>query len=146
MSTDAIQCELCHPQNEDLVFANAQWRVILVDDANYPGFCRVIWNDHVREMTDLDEVSRNELMQAVWNVEAVIRDVLQPHKINLASLGNMVAHLHWHLIPRYTDDRHFPQPIWAAAQPHTQVNERLAERRALLPQLRQALVLRFQHA
>jgi diadenosine tetraphosphate (Ap4A) HIT family hydrolase len=41
---------------------------------------------------------------------------LQPDKINLASLGNMVPHLHWHVVPRWRDDSHFPAPIWAAAK------------------------------
>ena len=66
-------------------------------------------------MTDLDGPDRALLMQAVWRVEAVMREVLQPTKINLASLGNVVPHLHWHVIPRWSDDSRFPQPIWAAA-------------------------------
>ncbi len=36
--------------------------------------------------------------------------------LNLASFGNVVPHLHWHLIPRYLDDRHFPQPVWGPRQ------------------------------
>jgi diadenosine tetraphosphate (Ap4A) HIT family hydrolase len=38
--------------------------------------------------------------------------VLHPDKINLASFGNVVPHLHWHVIPRFEDDAHFPAPIW----------------------------------
>jgi diadenosine tetraphosphate (Ap4A) HIT family hydrolase len=41
---------------------------------------------------------------------------MQPDKINLASLGNVVPHLHWHVIPRFADDAHFPSPIWASPQ------------------------------
>ncbi|GAB3263890.1 hypothetical protein GCM10027296_39740 [Chitinimonas naiadis] len=52
-------------------------------------------------------------MNAVWAVEEVLRHELQPDKINLASLGNVVPHLHWHIIPRWRDDPHFPSPIWA---------------------------------
>jgi len=55
-------------------------------------------------------------MAVVWDVEAVLRKVMQPTKMNLASLGNQVPHLHWHLIPRFSDDRHFPDPIWADPQ------------------------------
>ncbi len=56
------------------------------------------------------------LMDVLWQVERVVRDVMQPDKINLASFGNMVPHLHWHVIPRYTDDVHFPQPVWGQVQ------------------------------
>jgi diadenosine tetraphosphate (Ap4A) HIT family hydrolase len=34
-------------------------------------------------------------------------------KMNLASLGNQTPHVHWHVVPRFRDDRHFPGPIWA---------------------------------
>ena len=88
-------------------------RVVLVDDRDYPGFCRVILNRHVSEMTDLDAAARLRLMQVVFAVEQALRELLQPAKINLASLGNMVAHLHWHVVARQTDDKHFPGSIWS---------------------------------
>lgn len=89
-------------------------RVILVDEPDYPGFCRVILNRHVREMSDLPETDQHRLMRVVFAVEAVLRRLMQPEKVNLASLGNVVPHVHWHVIPRFTDDAHFPQAIWGA--------------------------------
>lgn len=94
-------------------------RVIRVGGAEgtaFPGFCRIVWKAHVREMTDLSSVDRGHLLEVVTATEAAVRAVVQPDKINLASLGNVVPHLHWHVIPRWTDDSHFPAPIWAAAQ------------------------------
>jgi len=88
-------------------------RVVAADEPDYPGFCRVILNRHVREMTDLVPEERQRLMAVVLEVEAALRDELAPDKVNLASLGNVVPHLHWHVIPRFRDDRHFPAPIWA---------------------------------
>ncbi|MFZ6692008.1 HIT family protein [Undibacterium sp. SXout20W] len=143
ITQNQVSCELCDVTRGDVVVSNAQWRVILVDDANYPGFCRVIWNDHVKEMTDLSEADRNGFMQTVWTTESVIRAVMQPHKMNLASLGNMVPHLHWHLIPRYTDDAHFPHPVWAAANAEAPEQSIIDARRNLLPQLRSELIARL---
>lgn len=131
-------CELCEQHGGEVLFRNDQLRVILVDDAHYPGFCRVIWHDHVAEMTDLVPTDRSLLMRTVCHVEAALREVMQPHKINLASLGNMVPHLHWHLIPRYTDDVHFPHPIWAPLQ-RPPDPDTLAQRRARLQDLRAAV-------
>jgi diadenosine tetraphosphate (Ap4A) HIT family hydrolase len=85
---------------------------VRVADPHYPGFCRVIWNAHVREMTDLLPAERQQLMTVVFAVEAVVRQLFAPDKINLASFGNVVPHLHWHIIPRWRDDRHFPEPVW----------------------------------
>jgi diadenosine tetraphosphate (Ap4A) HIT family hydrolase len=87
--------------------------VVRVDDADYPAFCRVIWNAHVREMTDLSAPDRAHLMDVVFAVETVLRRHTVATKINLASLGNLTPHLHWHVIPRFADDRHFPAPVWA---------------------------------
>ena len=55
-------------------------------------------------------------MNAVYRVEAAMRQVFRPAKINLASLGNVVPHLHWHVIARFDNDANFPAPIWAPAQ------------------------------
>lgn len=105
-------CSLCNPVGEDRVWENTELRVILVPDADYPGFCRVIWQAHVAEMTDLPPAARTRFMTVVWAVEAALRAVMKPDKINLASLGNQVPHLHWHVIPRFCADPHFPDPIW----------------------------------
>lgn len=114
MNTSA--CPLCSPLAETVLWRNDTFRVILVDDIAYAGYCRVVLNRHVREMTDLTPIERTHFMHAVFAVEQVLRDVMQPDKINLASLGNQAPHLHWHVIPRFTDDAHFPDPIWAIAR------------------------------
>ncbi len=109
-------CELCNQEGGLLVVRNAWLRVIRVADADYPGFYRVIWNAHVAEFTDLSAAERRTLMEAVATVETLLRQHLNPLKVNLASLGNMVAHQHWHVIARFADDRQFPQPIWGTPQ------------------------------
>ncbi len=88
--------------------------MVLVGDPAYPGFCRVIWRVHVAEMTDLAPAGRHHLMELVFGVETALRQALRPTKINLASLGNQVPHVHWHVIPRFADDATFPDAIWAA--------------------------------
>ena len=99
-----------------MLYRTSAWRVVRVDDPHYPGFCRVILNRHVREMSDLPPAEQMLLMAAVFAVEGVVRRLFQPDKINLASFGNMVPHLHWHIIPRWHDDRHFPEPVWGSVR------------------------------
>jgi len=110
-----MNCELCITTGETLLWRGQHCRVVLVKDEDYPGFCRVIWNEHIKEMTDLSATLRNEFMNTVFIVESAVREVMHPEKINLASLGNMTPHLHWHVIPRFIDDKHFPNPIWGTA-------------------------------
>jgi diadenosine tetraphosphate (Ap4A) HIT family hydrolase len=135
-------CELCELAASSKVVATDRFSVIVVDDANYPGFARVIWNEHVREMSDLSDADRLLLNDAVWKLEQAVREVMQPLKVNVASLGNVVPHLHWHVIPRYADDAHFPAPVWAQAVRETPA-EVLGARRALVPQLKRAIERKF---
>jgi diadenosine tetraphosphate (Ap4A) HIT family hydrolase len=110
-------CVLCkdelRPEEGQLIWRGDDCRVILVNDPDLPGFCRVIWNRHVAEMTDLTYGEREHLMTIVFAVEEVIRQVMHPFKVNLAALGNMVPHIHWHVIPRFKDDAFYPGSIWA---------------------------------
>lgn len=109
-------CELCHQSGGRILWQDGECRVVRVDDLDYPGFCRVVWERHVPEMTDLTAGERRHLMDVVYAVEAALRRHCAPDKINLASFGNMTPHLHWHVIPRWHDDRHFPNPVWGAPQ------------------------------
>lgn len=139
---NSTTCELCSTAGGRLIFDNGWARVVIVDEPDYPGFIRVIWNEHVREITDLAADERTALMLLVFAVEQVQRSVLAPDKMNVASLGNMTPHLHWHLIPRYADDAHFPGPIWSERRRSVSA-ETLAPRLALLAQLEQAIAARL---
>jgi diadenosine tetraphosphate (Ap4A) HIT family hydrolase len=135
-------CELCEHDGGTVVVSDAWLRVVRVDDANYPGFTRVIWRDHVREMSELAASERQHLIDTVMAVERAEREVLTPLKINLASLGNMTPHLHWHVIPRFADDMHFPHPVWAAAQ-RTPDAATIAKRQNELGRLNSAIAEKF---
>lgn len=106
-------CELCECDGGTLVAQTQQLRIIRADDADHPAFYRVIWNDHVAEWTDLNAGERALMMSTVEAVEGVLREHLEPTKINLASLGNVVPHLHWHVIARFDWDARWPAPVWA---------------------------------
>ena len=116
-------CVLCKenltPEEGELIWRGDYCRVILVNDPDLPGFCRVIWNPHVSEMSDLTYGERDHIMSLVFAVEEAIREVMDPDKINLAALGNMVPHIHWHVIPRFQDDAFFPGSAWSSRNQET---------------------------
>ena len=134
MSARDPNCPLCQEDGGTLLWRGPHLRLIEVDDPDYPGFTRVIWNAHLAEMTSLSTHGRDLLMRAVYVVEEAQQSILSPDKINLASLGNMVPHLHWHVIARFDWDSHFPSPVWAAAQRPSPAAQEAAVR-ALLPAL-----------
>jgi diadenosine tetraphosphate (Ap4A) HIT family hydrolase len=139
----AAYCELCAQAGGLRVFQAPRWRVVRVLDApDFPAFYRVVWQAHVAEFSDLDAAGRATCMDAVVAIERVLRERLAPTKVNIASLGNVVPHLHWHVIARFGWDSHFPQPIWGPRQrtPEPSAAARLPlELAALDGHVRQAL-------
>lgn len=111
-----LRCPLCTAVGDALVFHSEKFRVIRADEAGFPAFYRVVWTAHVAEFSDLTLEDRNLCMAAVTGVDLALRAQLQPAKINLAALGNVVPHLHWHVIARFDWDSHFPAPVWGQAQ------------------------------
>jgi diadenosine tetraphosphate (Ap4A) HIT family hydrolase len=108
------RCVFCREPGGEIVWSNSLARVVNVNDEDHPAFCRVILQRHAREMTDLNESERAELMHIVFAVEQAQRKLLEPEKVNLACFGNMVAHVHWHVIPRFRLDPHYPNPVWGS--------------------------------
>jgi len=113
-------CALCEPASAGTalrIAEDARLHVIRVLDApDFPAFYRVIWNSHVAEFSALNSADRLHCMDVVAAVERALIEALAPTKVNLAALGNMVPHLHWHVIARFDWDEQFPQPIWGAKQ------------------------------
>ncbi|KRD15803.1 hypothetical protein ASE39_13755 [Acidovorax sp. Root267] len=135
-------CPLCAEDGGALVWRGERLRVIRAQEAGFPAFYRVVWNAHVAEFSDLAATERAHCMEAVTVVEQALRQHLSPTKVNIAALGNMVPHLHWHVIARFDWDTHFPSPVWAAAQRPSPAAQEAAVQ-ALLPALETALRLQL---
>ena len=133
-----MTCPLCTSDGGQLVWRGTHLRVIRADEPGFPAFYRVVWNAHVAEFSDMDAIQRQHCMDAVTVVEQALREHLVPTKINLAALGNMVPHLHWHVIARFDWDSHFPAPVWATAQRPSPAAQQAAVS-ARLPALEAAL-------
>ena len=107
-------CALCHADGGVLLWRGAGLRLVRADEALHPAWWRLVCDDHVAEFSDLDTPARTRCVDALTLVEHALREVLRPDKVNLASFGNVVPHLHWHVIARWRDDAHWPQPSWGA--------------------------------
>ena len=109
------ECALCVPTPHAILWQDDFCRVVLLKDADYPAYCRVELIEHIKEMTDLAPPQRARMMKTVFAVETALRVIFNPDKINLASLGNKTPHIHWHVIPRFENDKHFPNSHWGDA-------------------------------
>jgi predicted GNAT family N-acyltransferase/diadenosine tetraphosphate (Ap4A) HIT family hydrolase len=112
-------CPLCTGPGGHVVEQSEDWRVVRVDDQGLPGFHRLICSDHVREWHALTSAQRLDIAEALARWESSLMAQWQADKFNLASFGNVVPHLHWHLMPRWRTDPWWPQPIWGPRQDRT---------------------------
>ena len=113
MLHSAKDCILCNNEGGKLIYKNKLFRIVLVDDnSDYRCFVRLILNEHIGELSDLSKEDANAMFVALYQIEKTMRFIVSPDKVNVASLGNVVPHLHWHIIPRFFNDKHFPNPIW----------------------------------
>jgi diadenosine tetraphosphate (Ap4A) HIT family hydrolase len=127
---DQQKCSLCSTEGGNTIWQDASFRVVAFQDAKLPGYLRIISQQHVKEMTDFTQAQQAQLFQLMMACERLMRETLQPDKINLASLGNQTPHMHWHVIARWKDDAFFPDSIWSNAYRETD-QELLAKRHAL---------------
>jgi len=132
-------CPLCDAPGGRVVLQARQWRIVHAGEADFPAFYRLVWEEHVREFSQLAAADRLACMETLVTMEQAMLRQLQPVKVNLASLGNAVPHLHWHVIARFEWDSHFPGPVWAAPQ-RASDEARLKQLAAALPAFEQELV------
>ena len=96
---------------------------VLGNDQFYPGYTVVIARRHATELYHLSEAESTAYFQDMLRVARAIDRAFSPRKMNYELLGNTVAHLHWHLFPRYADDPNPTRPIWEHTHAPKQVSE-----------------------
>lgn len=138
-------CPLCEAPGGRVVFQGPAFRVIHAQEDGFPGFYRLVWEAHAAEFSDLAADERALCMEAVATVEQALRTHLRPAKVNLAALGNLVPHLHWHVIARFDWDSRFPAPVWAPPQREAPAG-RLSGIQALLPTLEKDMIVKLGRA
>jgi len=111
--------------------------VTLNRDQFFPGYCFVFTKNHVTELFHLPQEARHGVIDEVCRVAGALHRLFTPAKINYELLGNMVPHMHWHLIPRFTTDPLWPRPVWSEPHeplelPPPALSERIAALRGLL--------------
>jgi diadenosine tetraphosphate (Ap4A) HIT family hydrolase len=117
-----IDCPMCTKWDDeaDLRIAELEHTYVLLNrDQFFPGYCFVFTKTHVTELFHLDKNIRGEVIEEVNAVAEALHTLFQPAKLNYELLGNMVPHMHWHIVPRFTTDPLWPRPIWS--EPHEPV-------------------------
>lgn len=133
-----MSCVMCRRWDAEVELRIAEFKhsyLMLNRDQFFPGYCFLISKEHVTELFHLHPEQRRELIEEVNLAAAALAGVLKPDKLNYELLGNMVPHMHWHLVPRFIEDPLWPRPIWS--EPHDELAlspEEYAERISLIRQ------------
>lgn len=96
------------------LFENRTLR-IEVEQATIP-WLKIFAVQPVKELTDCDKKTKKMLFKALELCERELRAYYRPDKINVASFGNYVPQVHLHVMARFRDDSHFPEPMWGTQQ------------------------------
>jgi len=113
--------------------------VLLNRDQFFPGYTYLLIKEHMTELFHLDRERRIMVMEEVTAVASALNTLFKPDKINYELLGNMVPHMHWHLVPRFRTDQVWPRPIWA--MPHEEVILSPAGYTERIEQIRKAITI-----
>lgn len=123
-----------HPQLAQDTHPVASWPLCelrLMDDAHHPWLILVPRVAEATEITDLDADQQAALMREIDRAARLLH-VFEPHKLNVAALGNLVPQLHVHVIARYREDIAWPKPVWGMAAVRPYSMEALVERMRVL--------------
>ena len=110
---------------------------ILGHDQFYRGYTVVIARTHATELYHLADTELTQYLADMVRVARALDGALHPRKMNYECLGNAVAHLHWHLVPRYADDPNPKRPAWEHAHQPPPVSD--AEAAATIAAIRRHL-------
>jgi diadenosine tetraphosphate (Ap4A) HIT family hydrolase len=135
--TDCPMCSRWNTHSDLQIIELPHSYVTLNRDQYFPGYTLLFTKDHVTELFHLERDVRSALMEEVSYVAEALYGIYKPAKINYELLGNMVPHIHWHIVPRFASEPLWPRPIWAEQHeerflaPHEQQQRIETIRRAL---------------
>ena len=97
-----------------LVYSNDLIQIEL-EQSEIP-WLKVFTQEPYREFSDAPAEVRIEIFRVLDIIEKMMLNWFEPKKINIASFGNYVPHVHWHIMARFEEDSYFPEPMWGEKQ------------------------------
>lgn len=137
MTAPCPRCEGRWPDERDRIAELGASVAYLHRDQFFPGWTVLVLKRHATELWQLDAAERARLMEDVTAVARALSQTFSPVKVNYELLGNQVAHIHWHVIPRLAGDPVPTAPVWVHEHPVTPLPD--AERAARIAGIRRHL-------
>lgn len=137
MPTPVSECLYCSklPILDELMIKITDLKVselYLFKEQSHPGRCNVVYKDHGIELYELSEEDRNAFMNDIVQAARAIQKVFQPAKINYGAFSDKLSHLHFHLVPKYSDGYNYggviemnPQKVYLKEEEYDQMIQRI---------------------
>ena len=97
-----------------LIYENENIK-IEIEESEIP-WLKIFTQTHYKEMSEVPAEIKFEIYDLLDNIEKEMLAYYQPKKINIASFGNYMPHVHWHIMARFEEDSFFPEPMWGTKQ------------------------------
>ncbi len=133
------ECELCSKNHPNEIWRNPRFYILDAGTDEFPAFLRVVCARHVTEMSELSQEERSELIRILLKIEEIFIAKLGTDKVNWAQFGNVVSHVHWHIVGRWKDDAFFPDSPWGSSK-RAVPEELVKKRRAAMADVVKTLV------
>ena len=118
MADPASACGACGgrwPDPADRISELRESILYLHTDQFFPGWSVLVLRRHATELYDLARDERARVMDEVSDVAHALKLAFDARKVNYALFGNVVPHMHWHLIPRLAADPAPRDPVFAVS-------------------------------
>lgn len=99
---------------ETIIYEN-EFIKIEVELSEIP-WLKIFTQNPYKEFSQCDMRTRLEIFKCLDIIEKEMIEYFEPEKINIASFGNYVPHVHFHIMARFKEDSFFPEPMWGKKQ------------------------------
>ncbi|UPT76535.1 HIT domain-containing protein [Sulfurovum sp. XGS-02] len=97
-----------------VIYENENIR-IEIEESEIP-WLKIFTQHAYKEMSEVPALIKHEIYELLEIIEKEMLSYYKPKKINIASFGNYVPHVHWHIMARFEEDSFFPEPMWGTKQ------------------------------
>jgi len=97
-----------------LIYKNETIKIEI--EASEIPWLKIFTQDTYKEMSGVPKEIKNEIYDLLDIIEKEMLTYYKPKKINIASFGNYMPHVHWHIMARFEEDSYYPEPMWGTKQ------------------------------
>jgi len=106
--------------NNNIIYTNDLIK-IEIEQSEIP-WLKIFTQKEIKEFSQCEDTIKLEIFRVLDIIEKEMIGYFNPTKINIASFGDYVPHVHFHIQARFKEDSFFPEPTWGQKQRKSNLN------------------------